>query len=207
MSKVILAPQRKSFVKSKDIYESNEKDFLCFVDNEALKTGKSKDDIIKNFKPIDMTYPRLPLDDPNVMTRFCASFLSVPKEAFSVFPIWDVIGNREDKFNKKTGLEYGFIYKVRKEHDRCFTMRKIENDIMWNRKLPKKNGLVPEHFLSYDSFVKYYNDEKFGSPQNYQDSSDEENERIDYYDRCQDNVLNNVDVFNVNKCIDETDDF
>ena len=201
MSKIILAPQRKSFVKSKDMYESNEKDFLYFVENEAQKTGKSKDDIIKNFKPIDMTYPRLSFDDPNVMVRYCASFLSIPKEAFNVFPIWDSIGNREDKFNKKTRLEYGFTYKIRKEHDRCFVMRKIERDVIANRN-SAKNNLVPEHFFSYNSFIKYYDDEKFGNPQNYQDSSDEENEKIDYYEQYQDNL----DFYNMNKYISDNDE-
>ena len=173
MDQIKLVPQCEFFYpkctskctsKCKPAFETNDNEFAEFIKKETEDFGKSIDDVIGNFKVIDMTYPRFPFNDPNIVTRFCASPLLIPKEAFNIMPIWGSTGlNELDNFNKDTGLDYGFSYKIRKEYDICFKMRKIEKDMILDRIIPQ-NNTYEEHLVSYDNFVNYYNDEVFPEP-------------------------------------------
>jgi hypothetical protein len=163
MDLIVLAPEcsfRARVGARAHACENNREAFSAFVKDKAILLNKSEAEIIENFIPVDMMYPRLKIDDRNVVLRFCASRLSIPKEAFSVAPLFGFFSN----FNKDTGLECGFSYKILKEHDKCFEMRKIEYDIIMERHGHQADPNCSDHLVSYKNFIQYYNDEAFPLP-------------------------------------------
>lgn len=112
---------------------------------------------------IDMTYPRMSYDDPNIVMRYCASSLSIPADAFGILNIYD---KNMETFNEYTNMPYGFSYKIQKDKDpQPFTSRKIEKEIAMNRWLGSLE--IKDHLLSYDNFINYYDDEEFSEPIDY----------------------------------------
>lgn len=108
-----------------------------------------------------------PHSTAGVVIRFCASRLSIPHKAFEVCAIkHSVDGTDYGKFNKRTGLNYGFWYCVSNIHEPYKKYRKIELDILHIIELPLSEyiNINENHLYSYDAFVAYYDDEIFPSP-------------------------------------------
>jgi len=117
--------------------------------------------------------------------RFCASILSVPKNAKNVQTIFGYMptGNQMT-YNKLTGLPFGFSYEIEAGND-TYKYRKIEIDIINNKREPLFTD--NNYYSSYDEFVKYYDDEVFPEPvytkDDLDDSLDEEYIDEEEYDQ------------------------
>ena len=186
-----LAPKCKFDISKICPFETNEKDFEKYIDFKARQLNKTKDEILNSYRVIDMTSPRFSSDDPDVVIRYCASVLSIPREAFCRTAIWGSNGlTRTNIFNKNTGLDYGFSYKIRKEYDRQFELRRIEHDILNDVKSDRV--LFHKHLMNYQDFVRYYYDEEFSEPINY--GSDNEIIDDNIIDLCDDNIIDLCDV-------------
>lgn len=95
----------------------------------------------------------------NFAVRYCASYNSIPLEAYEILPIY-INGST---FNENTGIEYGFSYKIKNEYD-IAPLCKLEKDILMEKFTNTKFEYYnTDKYDCYENFISYYDDEDFSN--------------------------------------------
>lgn len=93
---------------------------------------------------------KFPWDNQNHVVRYCASRLSIPRDAISVDAIYVENRNTNDNAN----MEYGYTYIIHKANN-IHPIRKFELEINHYKYMNK------DFLSSYLKFTNHYNDEIF----------------------------------------------